>query len=265
MIRQEIPLKNNYTAFIKKRLRRIIKMSETVELTNVVEDIISSYEARIESISSIFDATPLILGEFQESLLNTKQEGEKINTQLRDILAKNKSLRKKDFDKMMQGILSAQDERKKEVRDLLKGYLNAQKELSQTLRDNLAKVKDALAKSEAGRVKEFQALIKEIFIKQEERKEEITSKLKEFQKEQHEMAKRLKELLAKGRELTIGDFKSMLKEFKTQHKERLACQKERKEEVNKMLSDFKKERLEAVKNSKTSNGVNIEAPHKTPL
>lgn len=223
-------------------------MSLVEELKSLTENIISSYESRIQSIEGIFDTTHQLLEGFQESFLDTKQEREKLSAELRENLAKNESLRKKDFDNMMQGILSIQDEREKEVRDLLKGYLNEQREMAHTLRDSLSKVKDALAKGEVQRVKEFQILIKDILARQEERKEEVTSKLKEFQKGQQEMAKRFKELLAKGSQLRIRDLKSMLREFKTQHKERIARQEERRDGVWSMLGDFKKERVEAAKN-----------------
>jgi len=218
------------------------------DMKDITEDIISSYEVRIQSIGDIFDTTHQLLRGFQDSFLDTKQEREKINAELRENLAKNDSLRRKDFDNMMQGILSTHEEREKEVRNLLDSYLNAQKEMAQALRENLSKVKDALAKGEAGRIKEFQAMIKEILARQEERKEEVTSNLKEFQKEQQEMAKRLKTLLDKGKELRINDLKSMLKEFKVLHEERIARQEERREEVCHILGDFKKERTEAAKN-----------------
>ncbi|MEW6410763.1 MAG: hypothetical protein AB1488_11775 [Nitrospirota bacterium] len=217
-------------------------MSQVLDLKNVVEDIVTSYEARVKNIGAIFDATPLILGEFQESLFNTRQEREKINTQLRDILAKNESLRRKDFDHMMQGILSTQDAREKEVRNLLNSYLNEQKEMTQVLRERLGRFKDSLARGENQRIKEFQEMIKDIVAKQDKRKEEVTSKLKEFQEKQQVLTSRLRELLSKGRELRIKDFKSMLKEFKAQHKERLAHQEERKKEVRHLLGEFKKKR-----------------------
>ena len=228
-------------------------------MKNVVEDIISSYEKRIEGIGSIFDTTNLVFNDFQESILETKEEREKISTQIRDILAKNEHLRKKDFDNMMQGILLAQGQREKEVRSLLKDYINEQKTTAQALRENLGKIKDALIKGETVRVKEFQALIKEIFARQEERKEGITSKLKDFQKEQCDMAKRIKELLGKGRELRIRDLKLMFKEFKAQHKERVARQEERREEVRGMLGDFKKERSEAARNWRATLAMTVTA------
>jgi hypothetical protein len=137
--------------------------------------------------------------------------------------------------------------------------------MARALRENLAKFKDALAKGDVQRVKEFHETIKEVLANQDARKEESTSNLKEFQKEQQEMAKRLKTLLAKGRELRIKDLKEMLQEFRTQHKERLAHQIERRQEVNKMLGTFKQERKEAAKNwqvgqirDKAPEAINIE-------
>lgn len=218
------------------------------DMKNIAEDIISSYEARIQSIGAIFDTTHQLLEGFQDSFLDTKQEREKLSTELRENLVKIESLRRKDFDNMMQGILSTQDEREKEVRSILKIYLNEHKEMAVALRENLSKVKDALAKGEVQRVKEFQILIKDILARQEERKEEVNSKLKEFQKEQQQMVKRLKELLVKGSELRIKDIKLMLREFKAQHKERIARQEERRDGVWSMRGDFKKERVEAAKN-----------------
>lgn len=218
------------------------------DMENIVENIVSSYESRIQSIESILDTTHKLLSGFQDSFLDTKQEREKVTAQVREILAKNESLRMKDFDQMMQGILSAQDKREKEVRNLLESYLGEQTEMAQALRDSLRKFKNSLAKGEAVRVKEFQALTREILAKQEERKIEVTSKLQEFQEEQHEMAKRLQELLAKGRELRTRDFKSMLKEFEAQDRERLAHQKEREKEVGHLLGEFRKERAETARN-----------------
>jgi len=223
-------------------------MPSVREMEYIVQNVFSSYEARIQSIESIFDATHQILKDFQEPFFDTKQERESINAQLREHLARNESLRKKDFDNMMQGILSIQDEREKEVRNLLNSYLNGQKQMAKALKNNLGKFKDSLARGEVQRVKEFQALIKEDLSSLEERKKEAISQLKDFQEEQNVLAARLKELLAKGRELRIRDFKSMLKEFEAQHKERLARQGERKKEVRHLLGKLKKEREEAAKN-----------------
>jgi DNA primase catalytic subunit len=212
-------------------------------MKNIVDNIVSSYEARIQSIGTLFDTTHQILLGFQDSLLDTKQEREKLNAELRESLTKKESLRRKDFDNMMQGILLTQDEREKEVRNLLSSYLNEQKEMARALRENLGKFKNSLIKGEVRRVKEFQEMIKEILAKQGKSKDEVTSRLKEFRREQRVLASRLKELLAKGNELRIRDFKSMLKEFKARYKERLARQEERKKETCQLLGEFKRGRI----------------------
>lgn len=209
------------------------------------DNIVSSYETKIRSVGAIFNTTHQLLHTFQNSFLDARQEREKLKAQLRENLAKNGSLRKKDFDNMMQEILSSQERSESRVRDLLNSYLNGQQEMAHTLRGNLAKIKDALAKGEAQRAGEFQAVIKDILAEQEERKQEATFKLKEFQKEQQEIANRLGELLAKGTELRVKDLKSMLAEFKQQHKQYPARQKTRKREAHSMLGDSHSDGTEA--------------------
>ncbi len=224
----------------KEKLRQYPHISNGMK--NIVDNIVSSYETRVQNIGTLFDTTHQILRGFQDSLLDTKQEREKLNAELRENLAKNKSLRRKDFEHMTEGIISAQNEREKEVRDLLNTYLNEQRVMARDLRENLGKFRDSLSEGEAQRVKEFQQMIKEILAKQTGRKDEVISKLKEFKKEQKMLASRLKELLAKGGDLRIKDLKRMLNEFRGQYEERLARQEERKREVSQLLSERKKGR-----------------------
>lgn len=215
------------------------------EKENVLDSIISSYEARIQSIEAFFDTTGQIFQDFQDSLLDTRAEREKINSQLRENLAQNESLRKKDFDRMMGIISSYLDESEQEVRGLSQKYLREQRKLVKQLREGLRNFKDALTEGRTEKVKELQILIKEILTRQDESKIEVTSKLKEFQQGQQQTSKMLKELLSKGEELRIRHFKATLAEFKRQRKERIACQERRRREVKDMLGEFKAERTQA--------------------
>lgn len=215
------------------------------EKENVLEKVISSYEARIQSVEAFFEVTGQIFQDFQDSLLSTRAEREKINNQLRESLAKNGSLRKKDFDGMMSVISSYLDQSEQEVRQLSHKYLNEQKKLVQQLREGLKEFKDALTAGHAQKVKELQILIKKILSKQDESKIEVTSKLKEFQQGQQQTSEMLGDLLARGEDLRIRDFKAMLTEFKRQRKERIACQERRRQEVKDMLGEFKAKRTEA--------------------
>jgi len=210
----------------------------TEELKNFIDNTIFSYEARLQSIESILGP----IHQTQRSLLETKQEQEKANTQLRESLSKNNHLRKKDFDQMMKSVFLTQDEKGEVAKGLLVNYLNEQKEMVYALKDNLAKVRECLNNGQGDKIKEFQSVIKEKFSQVERRKEEVTAKLKELQEEQAKMLIQVKALLAKGNELRIKDFKEMLMEFRMQHKERIVQKLERKKEVRNMLVDFRKRR-----------------------
>lgn len=189
---------------------KTIPIVKIEEVKNFVDDLLSSYEQRIHSLSSVFE--------------------------LRENLARNGSLRRKDFDRMMQESLSTQDKKEKEVKILVNGYFDEQKQITQTLKEKLEGFKDSLANGDAQRVQEFQIFIKEILSQQEQRKAEVAVKLKEFQNEQEVMSGKLKELLARGRELRAEDLKALLKELGSRKEARVARQKERREEVRGLLA-----------------------------
>ena len=211
---------------------------------DILESVISSYEARIQSIDVFFETAGKIVQDFQDSLLNARAEREKINSQLRESLARNASLRKKDFDRMMSTISSYVEQSEQEVRQLSRKYLGEQTKLVRQLRESLREFRDALTEGQAEKVKELQTLIREILSKQDESKNKVTSKLEQFQQGQRQTSKMLKGLLAKGEKLRIRDFKKMLSEFEKQRKERVIDRKQRRQRVRDMLGRFKAERKE---------------------
>jgi len=218
----------------------------TMDPENILENVVSSYETRIQSVETLFETTYQLLQGLQDSVLDTRKEREKIHDQLKENLAKNESLRNKDFENMMSLISSHQDKEEQEVRNLSKSYINEQTNLIHELRERLGNFRDALAKGELQRVREFETVIKEILAKQEKRKQEVISKLREFQKEQQETAKTLRNLLAKGRELRIKDLRLMLTKFKKERQDRIVRQEERQREVKNLLGKFKSKRAKAV-------------------
>jgi uncharacterized phage infection (PIP) family protein YhgE len=221
------------------------------ETKNFVEDLLTSYESRIQTVETLFQAAQQVVQNFHESVLDTKQEREKLNDQLKENLAKSGSLRKKDFDNMMRDISSRQNQQEQEIRNLSKDYLKEQTDFIQELRNNLRNFREALAKGEAQRVREFHEMINEILGRQEHRKNEVISKLQEFQKEHQETAKMLRELLSKGKELRTKDFKNMLRKFEFYRKDRIARKEERRREVINMLGNFKSERSSVQKQLRT--------------
>ena len=217
-------------------------MPGVIDLKETVENVLASYETRIENLSSVFEVSQSLIDCLPESLLDSKQTKDKINIELRDLLAKNDSLRKKDYDKMMASVLSFQEECGEEIKDLVKEYFTEERSVAIVLREALKECKDALTRGEIEKIKHVQSALKTLFTKQEERKNEIVSRLKEFQSEQKEIPRQLTDLLAKGENLRIRDFKSMISKIKSERVERISLQKKRELEVAKMLQDFRAKR-----------------------
>ena len=176
------------------------------DMKMVAGDIVSSYQSRISTVATIIENTHQILEDF-------KTRRNEMSEQLKENLANGGSLRKKDFDSMMKDILRRQDEREKEMRDLLKTFFEEQKEIAQNLKKNLAEGAKV-------QIDEFKKSLKDIQARQKVRENEVTMKLKKFQKEHNEMDKYLRGLLSKGEAIRIKDLKEMVKDIQLRQKER---------------------------------------------
>ncbi len=196
-------------------------MAVVEDMKRVAEEIVSSYQSRISTVATIIDNTHQILDDF-------KIKRNEISNQLKETLARGESLRKKDFDSMMQEILFHQDEREKEVRDLLKTFFEEQKEVAEI-------IKKSLTGAEKIRIDDFKKMLQDIQAKQRTRENEVSVTLKEFQTEYKEMAESLRSLLDKREAMRIKDFKEMLNYIR-------AGQSEREKEVRNKLDESRKER-----------------------
>jgi len=193
------------------------------DIKRLTKEVVFSYESRISEVGIIIDNTYRILEEF-------KTKRNEMSNQLKENLAKKGSLRKKDFDSMMEEILSRQDEREKQVKDSLRTFLEEQKEVAQTIKKNLAE-------GEKVRINDFKKILQDIQARQKGGENEVSMMLKEFQKEHKEMAESLRTLLDKGEVLRAKDFKEMVKNIRSR-------QIERTNEVREKLDEFRKERQE---------------------
>jgi predicted lactoylglutathione lyase len=177
-------------------------MKTVEQLRNVAHDLIASYDARLDAVGTIIDNTYQILDDF-------KEKRTKLSTELRETLAKRESLRRKDFDRMMNGVLLSHQEREKEIKQDLKNFLEGQKKEAREL-------KDALMQGEVERMKKAQIGIESGIAK-------VKGLLKTFYEEQEGLARELGKLLTKGNNLKRKDFKQMIENLQT-----------RKERVKKM-------------------------------
>ena len=196
-------------------------MSVAEDMKKIAENIVFAYQSKISEVASIIDSTSQILEDF-------KTKRDEMSNQLREILAKEESLRKKDFDNMMEDILSHQDKRETEIRDLLNTFFEEQKEIAEV-------IKKSLTEGERIRIDDFKKMLQDIQARQRVRENEVSTALRQFQAEYKETAESLRSLLNKGEAIRIKDFKEMLKDIRTK-------QLERAKEVRARLDEFRKER-----------------------
>lgn len=130
-----------------------------------------------------------------------------------------------------------------DTRRLLEEFREKRKKMSQEL-------KEALAKHESLRKKDFDKMMGEILLTQKEREENVKVMLADFQEEEMAVVRNLREMLKRGKKLRLKDFKKTLAKIKKDQEIRekespLQIQEEiarMQTEVHEMLENFKKER-----------------------
>lgn len=143
--------------------------------------------------------------EATHELLETfRSQREAMRAQLRETLARAASLRKRDFDAMMQEILDHQEERESAVKETIRDYLAEQRALAAALRE-------ALAGGESEGIGTVKELLEGMAATREGRERDVKALLSAFQREQEELARALQGLLSNGGAVTVKAFKATLR------------------------------------------------------
>ena len=185
-----------------------------LNIDSFLNNIISSYETRIQKIQTAFQSSENItesshslFDNVHNSLNELKLERDILNSRLCEILAKNGSLRKKDYNKMMEGILGTLDEKEREAERQFLSFIEAQKETVQSLKNNLLGIKDITSQDTSEKITIIKEQLSEISKLQEMRKESVMKTFIDFQKMHYRMIKCLENLLEKGDNILIKDIK----------------------------------------------------------
>ena len=212
-------------------------------MEEMVLDLISSYENRICVVEKL-----VTTADSDESLSELGKETEKLKTTLRETLVNNCSLRRKDFNKLMERMLSDFEKDKKkieeeqqQVRDKVKGYLTEQKELAASLREKLARfATDAEKDSLKAAIQEFktacQDKAEQVFVLLRD----FQSRLDVFQREQEEVNHKLQRLVDRGETLRIEDLRQV--EAAKACQDRKAERELRREDIERLLTHFRQQR-----------------------
>jgi hypothetical protein len=216
-----------------------------------VLDIITSYESRVsmveELISTAYEAT--IASESSFGAL--EEERERLKSSLQKTLAKNCSLRRKDFNRLIEGVLSgsngereAIEKERGQLREKVREYLNEQKELANCLREQIFE----LTQEKAGK-SGLDVVINNIRAAYEGTGQQLFAVLRDFQlhldafqREQADINHKLQRLMERGESLSIEDLRQL--ETGETCQDRKVERELRREEVERLLAHFKQQRQE---------------------
>jgi len=183
-------------------------MGPVEEMRHLARELTASYEARVSSVEQIIAGT-------HEMLETFRSQREAMRARLREALARGASLRRRDFDAMMEGILARQEAHELQIKETMKDYLREQRVLAATLKEilsaHLGRTQTEPARSDAKRVGTVEELLGGIMAKRQTREREVKALLAEFQREQEEIARALEGLLSNGGSLKVKEFKATLK------------------------------------------------------
>jgi len=219
-------------------------------MKDLLLELITSYESKIltgiELIVAVYQYTITC----DQDLLSFDESREILQNSLQETLAKNCFLRKKDFAQLMEGIFIDLDkkrvkieEQRKEIKEGLDEYLKEQKQLASLLREEV--IEFTQGKEDK---RNIENVINKIKIAYDDRGEQIFEmfrsfrcRLQKFLKEQEKMNHKLQRLLERGKFLRIDDIRQLEKAKACQ--ERMSERNIRREEVERMLTQFRQKRL----------------------
>lgn len=175
-----------------------------------LENIVSSYEEQIEKIQTIFkssekitESSNYLFDSIHDLLKTLKEERNNLNSNISEILAKNCSLRKKDYDKMMFNVFYKLEEREKNIEAHFHMFVESQKETARILKEILLSSKDD---NDFTQLKEK---LSQISKSQEIKKQNVTKAFVDFQKLHNNIIKYFEKLIKNGKNILIQDMKNI--------------------------------------------------------
>ena len=187
-------------------------------MKSVVDNILNSYEERVKTVARVMQGTMALLD-------HLSREQAEMALQLRDTLAKKESLRKRDFDYLLEDIVLRNLDKEKKVKEqVLENFQKEEEEM-------VARFRGILTGAEKIKLSDFRSFSKEILERLDSREKEAGDVLRGFHIEQEELAAGLRKLVEKGDQIKIKDFKTVTENLR-------ARQLARESEVGNLLTDL---------------------------
>jgi len=218
-------------------------------MKELVLDLVNCCENRISMVEELITGAHYATATLNASLGELADERARLKASLQEILARNCSLRRKDFNILMGRIISDSEmkksgleEERKRVREELKGYVDEQKQLVTSLRQQLVKFthdkegKDALEATIAKMKVAYQHKGQQVFALLRD----FQLRLEAFQREQEEINQKLQRLVERGEALRFEDLRQL--EAAKAGQERKVERELRRQDMERLLAHFKGQR-----------------------
>ena len=158
-------------------------MSVPEEIRKLTEEVVASFDSGVGAVGQLIDKGLELLDGY-------RREEEAVRSKLRESLASVGSLRRKDFDGIMERILSFQSGREAEIKSLIRNFLSGERALTERLRRSLGaglfpevdRLKGELnrmiekARVEIQSFQQEQERIRQVFSGLEGRRDQVTSR-----------------------------------------------------------------------------------------
>lgn len=215
-------------------------------MKELVFDLVTSYENRISMVEELVTGAYYATATVDAILAEVADKRARLKTSLQEILARNCSVRRKDFNPLMGRIVSESETKKREleeerkrVKQDLEGYLDEQKQLISSLRQQLVD-----CSLEKGGKEALEATIAKIRTAYQDKGQQVFALLHDFQlrldsfrTEQEEINHKLQRLVDRGESLRLEDLRRL--EAAKAGQERKAERELRRQEVERLLAHFK--------------------------
>jgi len=187
-------------------------------ITDFIETLLTSFEVRIQKIETVFstseavnESSHALMNDFQHSLQDLRKERMQLNTMLRENLAKNGSLRKNDYDCLMDELFLLLDQKEKEAEDQFNRYIEDQKAMVSFLRQGILEIKNTEQNDNKKKIEEFKLELETILKAQQHRKEQAIAKFLEFQNINKKITNNFQQLLDQDVQIFCKDIKNVKK------------------------------------------------------
>lgn len=181
-----------------------------------IENVINSYETQIENIEKVFTASEAVndsshhlFNDLNRSIAELSIERTDLNSKLRDNMAKNGSLRKNDYDCLMNDVFQVLNHMENEAKESFSYYLNDQKAMVKLIRENIIALKAKEKQSQKEMIGEFKNELENIMATQQRGKDMVISNFIKFQNMHNRLTLYLKQMLDKQNAVMCKDIKEI--------------------------------------------------------